>query len=91
MQADHQAQLAFHLTGKRPGEGLDAIERLKLRPALFARYRDLSRLRYDFPVVLVHGVQDGAFAQSLTSIVDRLLREVAPPGTENERLRSQRA
>jgi ferredoxin len=88
MHADHQAQLAFYLTGKRPGEGLDAIERLEMRPALFARYRDLSRLRYDFPVVLVHGVRDGAFAQSLTSIVDRLLDEVAPPGTGNERVRS---
>jgi ferredoxin len=88
MHADHQAQLAFHLTGKRPGEGLDAIERLKLRPALFVRYRDLSRLRYDFPVVLVHGVKDDAFAQSLKSIVDRLLDEIAPPGTENERLRN---
>lgn len=88
MNADHQAQLAFHLTGKIPGEGLDAIERLKLRPALFARYRDLSRLRYDYPVVLMRGAQDAPFAQSLTSIVDRLLDEIAPPATENERLRS---
>ena len=26
---------------------------LALVPAVFARYRDLTRLRYDFPVVLV--------------------------------------
>jgi len=87
MHADHQAQIAFHLTGKRPGEGLDPIEALKLRPALFARYCDLSRLRYDFPVVLVQDAQDGVFAQSLTTVVDRLLDEAAPAGTENERLR----
>jgi hypothetical protein len=89
MHADHQAQIAFHLTGKRPGEGLDAIEAFKLRPALFARYRDLARLRYDFPVVLVQDARDGAFAQSLTAIVDRLLDEAAPTGTENERLKKQ--
>ncbi len=88
MQADHQAQLAFYLTGKRPGEGLEAIERLKLQPALLTRYRDLSRLRYDFPVVLVHGAPEGNFAQSLTSIVDRLLDAVAPPNTGDQRFRS---
>ncbi|MDH5536410.1 MAG: hypothetical protein OEZ08_12700, partial [Betaproteobacteria bacterium] len=87
MHADHQAQIAFHLTGKRPGEGLDAIEALKLHPAPFVRYRDLSRLRYDFPVVLLQEPREGAFAQSLTAIVDRLLDGVAPAGTENERLR----
>jgi hypothetical protein len=88
MHAEQQAQLAFHLTGKRPREGLDAIDALKLQPALFARYRDLTRLRYDFPVVLVPAAEDGAFAQSLTAIVDRLLAETAPAGSENERLRS---
>lgn len=87
MHADHQVQIAFYLTGRKPGEGLEAIEGLQLHPALFTRYRDLARLRYDFPVVLVPDAKDGAFAQSLTSIVDRLLDEVAPIGTENERLR----
>jgi ferredoxin len=88
MQADHQAQLAFYMTGKSPGDGLDPIETLKLEPALFARYRDLIGLRYDFPLVLVPDAREGAFARSLTAIVDRLLDQVAPPGTENERLRS---
>ena len=53
MQAKHQDQLIFHLTGKRQGDGLAAIDGLDLRPALLAPYRDLAALRHDFPVVLV--------------------------------------
>ena len=60
-----------------------------LRPALFARYRDLSKLRYDFPVVLVDGAGDGPFVRSLTSIIDNILREIAPPGPGTEPLRRQ--
>jgi subfamily B ATP-binding cassette protein MsbA len=52
MEADTQAQVAFFLTGRRPSEFLDAVDGLQLRPALFAGYRDLTPLRYDFPLVL---------------------------------------
>jgi len=41
-----QAHIAFHLSGVR--RGLDSIEGHDLRPALFARHRKLSDLRYDF-------------------------------------------
>ena len=47
MEADLQAHVAFFLTGKTNTSDLDAIDRLKLRPALFAGYRDLTQLRYD--------------------------------------------
>ena len=47
-----QSQVAFHLTGRRPAAGLEAVDPLALRPALLARYRDLTALRYDFPLVL---------------------------------------
>lgn len=53
MEAEFQKQIAFYLTGKQSGTGLDPIAGLDVRPALFAGYRDLSRLRYDFPLVLV--------------------------------------
>ena len=43
--------VAFHLTGKRPAGESDAIE--GLRPALLAQFKDLTQLRYDYPVVLV--------------------------------------
>lgn len=59
------------------------------RPALFARYADLSKLRYDFPLVLVDGEGGGRFVQSLRSVVNGILREVAPPGAGTEPLRRQ--
>ena len=80
-------QRMFFMTGRRQGDGLDAVAGLDLRPAALANYRDLRRLRYDFPVVLV---VDGAWAgtvHSLSSVIDELLSKVAPRGLEGERLR----
>ena len=45
----------FHLTGRRAGATLAPIADRGLRPALFARFGDLTRLRYDFPLVLTDG------------------------------------
>ncbi len=87
MDADTQAQVAFFLTGRRPGEHLDAVDGLGLRPALFAGYRELSRLRYDFPLVLVPGRADGQFAQSLSGLVDNTLKTAAQ-GADAERIRN---
>jgi len=80
MQAKQQDQLIFHLTGRRVNDGLAAIDGLDLRPALLAPYRDLTSLRHDFPVVLVERGPD--FVQSLSSLVDAVLRDVAPRGIE---------
>jgi len=49
MGPELQAHVAFHLTGKRMGAGLAALDGLDLRPGLLARYGDLTQLRYDFP------------------------------------------
>jgi len=81
-----QQQSVFHLTGKRPVTGLDAPDELGLRPALLGRYRDLTKLRYDFPVVLADGAQ-GSFVRSLSEVIDALLRAIARPGIEGEGLR----
>ncbi|HQR12830.1 MAG TPA: hypothetical protein PLW68_16030 [Casimicrobiaceae bacterium] len=80
-------QRMFFSTGRRLGEGVDAIDGLRLRPALLAPYRDLSRLRYDFPLVLVDRGPDAGAIRSLSSIVDEMLQEVAPRGIDGERLR----
>ena len=82
-----QQHVVFHLTGKRSGTGLEPVEGLALRPALFARFHDLTRLRYDFPLVLAEGATDGAFVHTLSGLVDGILREIAPRGTEAERQR----
>ncbi len=85
MQTKPQDQLIFHLTGKCQGEGLSPVAGLALRPALLAPYRDLAGLRHDFPIVLMEGGPH--FARSMASLVDDMLKDVAPRGIEGERLR----
>ena len=51
METDLQTNLAFYLTGKRLDAHLDAVDELKLRPALFNGYRDLTCLRYDLSLI----------------------------------------
>ena len=86
MEADTQAHVAFFLTGRRPSEYLDAVDGLNLRPALFAGYRELTQLRYDFPLVLVADRSDNLFAQSLSGLVDAALASAAR-GSDGERIR----
>jgi hypothetical protein len=88
MAARFQDQTVFHMTGKRSDE-LSAIDVGGLRPAPFAAYRDLTRLRYDFPVVLPQPGNDAGFALSLSSVVNGLLQTIAPRGLEGERMRKQ--
>lgn len=76
--------VAFHLTGRANGVP-DALD--GMRPALFAPYRDLTALRYDFPVVLAQDDADGAGVHALSVLIDRLLQKVAPPGPDSEQLR----
>jgi ferredoxin len=82
----HEQQLFFS-TGRRHGEGVDAIDGLALRPALLARYRQLTHLRYDFPLVLVDRGPGSGTIRSLSSVVDEVLQEIAPRGIGGERLR----
>jgi hypothetical protein len=84
MEADLQKHVAFYLTGKNPGASLDAVDGLKLRPALFAGYRDLTRLRYDFPLVLLDG-PNAPFVQSLSGLFDGILHQIAG-GDDGERV-----
>jgi hypothetical protein len=85
--ATYQDQAVFHLTGSRSGDELEPISTGMLRPALLAGYRDLTRLRYDYPVVLVEEADHERVVRSLSSVVDGLLQELAPRGIEGERLR----
>jgi hypothetical protein len=58
-----------------------------LKPALFARYGTLARLRYDFPLVLIEGKE--AVLRPLSAIIDDILGEIAAPDTGGEALRQQ--
>jgi hypothetical protein len=86
MEANTQAQVAFFLTGRRSGEHLDAIEGLNLRPALFAGYRELTQLRYDFPLVLIANCAGKPCVQSLSGLIDSALEQTARD-SEGERSR----
>ncbi len=87
MQAELQAAIAFHWIGKRPGDEPDAAREIDLRPALLAGYRDLSALRYDFPLALIRNAEGAASEQSLSGQIDDVLKEIAG-GADGERLRS---
>ncbi|MGE5160722.1 MAG: hypothetical protein ACM3O5_04370, partial [Betaproteobacteria bacterium] len=88
MAAKFQDQTVFFMTGKRAGEGLAALT-AGFRPALLAPYRDLTRLRYDYPVVLLEDDAGPDYVRSLSSVVGGLIAELAPRGIEGERLRKQ--
>ena len=87
MAAKFQDQQVFHMTGRRSGEGLVPLDATPMRPAQFAGYRDLTRLRHDFPLVLVDSGTTDGFAASLTILVNHVLETLAPRGIEGERLR----
>jgi len=88
MQPELRANLAFHLAGERTHGVTEAIDDRGLRPALLARHRDLTALRYDYPLVLVVDEPERC-VRSLSTLVDGLLREIAPRGADGERLRRQ--
>lgn len=68
MQIEVQPDSAFFLTGGRAGE---ASADPTLRPALLAAYRDLTHLRYDFPLVLRANPKDGPLFEPLSALTDR--------------------
>ncbi len=57
------------------------------RTALLASYRDLTELRYDYPLLLVSGETGDSPLRSLTAVIDSVLREIAPRGAEGEACR----
>lgn len=75
MATQHPDQGLFHLTGQHTGAGFSAVDIGSLRPALLAAYRDLDRLRHDFPVVLLEAPGEDGFAVSLSTVVNRLDRK----------------
>ena len=67
MDAELRERAAFYLTGQRGAEH-DAAEERDMRPALFAGYRDLTALRYDFPIVLLKDSPDGSNCRAAVGV-----------------------
>ncbi len=86
MEAATHAHIAFFLTGSRASGHLEAVDGLGLRPALFAGYRALDELRYDFPLVLVANRPEGPLVQSLSGLMDEAFAAVAA-GPDGDRIR----
>ena len=86
MEADLQSFVTFYLTGRRQATPLEGIEALKLCPASFSGFQDLTRLRYDFPLVLVDEPVGVGFAEALSGVIDTLLQTFAADA-DGERIR----
>ena len=62
-----QEMINFHLTGRRGVDDTANGPGPDICPALLMPYRQLSELRYDFPLVLIDNPATPAFADSLNS------------------------
>jgi ferredoxin len=89
MHAEQINLLTFYLTGTRPAGSLDDVGEPRLVPALLCQYRDLTRLRYDYPLVLAESETGEACVRSLSSVFDNILQKVAQPGPTGEDLRNE--
>jgi hypothetical protein len=77
MQVELQEHIAFHLTGRLSQGAFDAHAQRDLYPAIFAECRDLTALRYDFPLVLTRAGGDRQSVQSLSGLIDKVVKAVA--------------
>lgn len=89
MYAEQLNLLTFYLTGTRPADGVDDVGALNLVPALLYRYRDLTGLRYDYPLVLAESRTGEASIRSLSGVIDEALQAVAQRGPAGEALRNE--
>ena len=87
--ADRLELAAFPPATAKPGPGPGRAGKPALTPALLSRYRDLTSLRYDFPVILAGPEAEAGQLCSLTDIIDGILQDIAPRGIAGERLRKQ--
>lgn len=87
MSVAKQEMIHFHLTGRRGQSVAGDVLLTEACPALLVPYRDLSNLRYDYPLILLDDTDTHAFVDTLSGVVNRLLREIAPEGNAGERLR----
>jgi hypothetical protein len=87
MSVELQELVHFHRIGRRTGGELDGATPPGICSALLAPYRQLTKLRYDYPLVLI-GDGTNTFAVSLSSVTDGVLQEIAPQGIAGARLRA---
>ncbi len=77
------------LLERNPEEGTDGQALQMQRPALFAGYADLGKLRYDYPLVLTENDGGSARMQPLSVVMNELIRKNVPSGPEGDEFRWQ--
>ena len=83
-----EAATFFHRTGvSLDAAAVGPVDGGALRPALFAHFHDLARLRYDFPLVLAEDVAGNGCIETLSGRIDGLLVAAAPSGVAGDRVR----
>ncbi|MDX1380452.1 MAG: ferredoxin, partial [Xanthomonadales bacterium] len=78
---------AFHRLGDRAR--LPVRPRVTQRPALYGPYRDVYRLRGDYPLLIAPRPGAGEWLQSLTDTMNALARRMTRPGPGDEPVRRQ--
>ncbi|MBF8269171.1 MAG: hypothetical protein HW386_880 [Gammaproteobacteria bacterium] len=76
----------FYLFGKVPAAAGPSIQETGAVPALLHQYRDLARIRHDYPFCL-HGVKAANAVSTLSQIIDCLVAGVTDSGDAGERLK----
>ena len=76
----------FFLFGKRPQDAGPSVTETAAIPALLYQYRDLSRIRHDFPFCL-RGTEPAGAVCTLTQLIDELIAGVSDEGDAGERLK----
>jgi len=76
----------FVLSVKGTKDDSNTFARDNLIPVLLHAYRDLSRIRYDYPVVLINN-NPGKPVLSLTAIINEILSNIAGDAYEKEKIR----
>ncbi|MBK6607920.1 MAG: ferredoxin [Leptospiraceae bacterium] len=84
--AGAHAHIAFYLTGRQFSDHLNGIDKLNLKPALFARFKNMTEVRYDYPVILTEENLGKSMVESLSSVIDKALLEVKT-GIEGDRIK----
>ena len=85
MEVSLRQLVRFHHTGQKANGKWDV--EAEFQPALLAPYRDLSALRYDYPIVLTQDDTGQTCTHTLSGIIDSVLQEIAPMGLEGEPMR----
>ena len=93
MKMDLKELVGFRLSGNWSGGdmanmgNMGDVSSQSMVPVLFAGFADISKLRHDFPLILIEGGNGGEFAATLSNTIDEILSQIAPRDISGERLR----